>query len=86
MEVGGGNLIRRGTSPIGWTSDNLTYHEVAVGDDGVFDACFGFQEEGSLGPTLKLAVGVTMEDYLDLLVPQNATRPSQWPRRYPRVK
>ncbi|MBU4460717.1 MAG: hypothetical protein KJ579_09125, partial [Verrucomicrobia bacterium] len=72
--------------PAGWTSANLTYHEVAVGDDGVFDACFGFQEEGLLGPRLRLAEGVAMEDYLALLVPPNATRPSQRPRGYPSVK
>ena len=71
----------------GSTTANITYHEVTTGADGIFDACYGFKDPSSILPApQQWAEGISLADYLNLLVPNGAPKPSVGTPTHPTVR
>ncbi len=72
---------------LGPTDDDISYHHVTTGDDGFFDATYGFEDTGLPEPAPNIwATGISLADYLDLLVPANQTRPSPGSTWHPSIR
>lgn len=61
-------------APPYFITDDISYHAVTTGPVGIFDACYGFEITGT--PNLKWAKGISLDDYLNWLVPTGETKPT----------
>ena len=56
-----------------WTNDSMAFHYVVTGADGIYDATFEFKYSVML---TMWAEGISLNDYLNLLVPSGESQPS----------